>query len=190
MEEVWKDVVWYEWLYQVNNLWYVRSLDRTQETQLKHNKYRTKKWKILKLATTRNWYNYIVLSVNNKKINKLIHRLVAQAFIQNQENKPQVNHINWIKTDNRVENLERCTASENWLHSFRILWNTSPNKWKFGKDNHCSKKVWQYDVDWNIIKIRENSYCINRELWFTNSSICMCCNWQRKTSHSFIWKYI
>lgn len=62
-------------------------------------------------------YYYIELRVNKKRVLKLIHRLIAQTFIPNPENKPQVNHINGDKTDNRVENLEWCTNSENQIHA-------------------------------------------------------------------------
>ena len=75
--------------------------------------------KILNLHISNRGYERVTLSKNNKTKKFSIHRLVADTFIPNTENKPQVNHINEIKTDNRVENLEWVTQSENTLHSIK-----------------------------------------------------------------------
>ena len=75
--------------------------------------------KILGLYISNTGYERVTLSKNNKTKKFSIHRLIADAFIPNTENKPQVNHINEIKTDNRVENLEWVTQSENALHSIK-----------------------------------------------------------------------
>jgi hypothetical protein len=95
--EIWKDIEGYEGLYQVSNEGRVKSLRNN---------------KILKPYTNRG-YEYVVFSVDNKRITKKAHRLVAEAFIQNPQNKPCVDHINTITTDNRVENLRWCTPKEN-----------------------------------------------------------------------------
>ncbi len=106
-EEIWKDVVGYEGLYQVSNLGNARSfMGRRLSIGVECYK--------LKASNSSKGYKFISISAKTA----YIHRLVAKAFIPNPLNKPQINHINGIKHDNRVENLEWCTSSENRIHAF------------------------------------------------------------------------
>jgi len=179
MQEIWKDIPWYEWLYQVSDLGDIFKLPDRQYL----------KWKILNKQTDKWWYKYVWLSNNIKRKMTKVHRLVALTFIPNPENKTQVNHINWIKYDNRVENLEWCTPRENIIHSFEKLWKKWSLLWKVWKLHHSSKQVKQYLICWKFIKTRESIWIINKELWFDISSISKCCNWKLKTAYKYIWKY-
>lgn len=115
--EIWKDIKNYENWYQVSNYGRIRSIDRLVNTSIKHNEYCLKKGKLLKLNEKRNGYLTVDLTKNSNKKTISVHRLVAETFIPNIENKEQVNHINANKKDNRVENLEWVTAEENRNHA-------------------------------------------------------------------------
>lgn len=120
MEEEWRDIKGYEGFYQVSNLGNVRSLDRIF---IKSNGRRyNKKGKILIPGLTTKGYETVNLSdVNHKITSKRVHRLVAEAFIPNPNNLPQVNHIDENKLNNFVTNLEWCTNTYNISYGTRNL---------------------------------------------------------------------
>lgn len=118
MKEIWKDIKEFRGLYQVSNLGRVKSIDRT--TIYNTGAIRTTKGKILSIGKNKLGYSQVSLSKHDKQYSRRVHRLVAEAFILNPNNKTQVNHIDGNKENNKVENLEWCTKSENELHAYKM----------------------------------------------------------------------
>lgn len=111
MEEIWKPVKDFEGYYEVSNLGRVRSVDRV--VIAKNGTTQFKKGTLMKPRPDRQGYIIVALSINRHYITKCVHRLVAEAFIPNPDNLPQVNHIDEVKNNNVVSNLEWCTAKYN-----------------------------------------------------------------------------
>lgn len=111
MVEIWKDVVGYEGLYQVSNLGRVRSLPKMVG-------FRSQPEKLIAIFADKHGYHKTNLYKHNTHKQVYVHMLVAQAFIPNDENKPQVNHKDGDKSHNFDYNLEWCTAKENIIHAY------------------------------------------------------------------------
>lgn len=114
-DEIWKDIAGYEGFYKVSNNGNVKSCERIVNHGL-GNADRTIKSRIIKPYNDNHGYHMVSLSKDGKVKKHKVHRLVAEAFISNPENKPTVNHLNEIRNDNRASNLEWATYKENNDH--------------------------------------------------------------------------
>ena len=137
MAEEWKDITGYEGMYQISNLGNVRSLvrDRCNGGVLKEKILRNRPSK----SRTGAVYYQVALFKNGKRKNFSVHRLVANEFIPNTENKPFINHIDGNPSNNHVSNLEWCTPKENTIHAWEM--GLCKNSLHFGKDNKMSIPV-------------------------------------------------
>lgn len=169
MKEIWKDIKGYEGLYQISNMGQVKSL----------NYRHTGREKILKPSNQKG-YLFVSLCKNGHKKNYLAHRLEYEAFYGEIPKGMQVNHINEIKTDNRLENLNLMTPKEN------SNWGTR-NKRVVEK---MSKPVLQIDKTKNEIIAEFPSIIeVERDLGINSSHISKCCLGKRNTAGGFKWKY-
>jgi|SRR5208282_1249760 len=174
MEEIWKDIIGYESLYQISNLGRVKSLIRKNRLTEK----------ICKPSFDKD--GYLLMHLCKKGIKKTfkMHRLVAQAFIPNPNNLPEVNHKgkDGDKTNNYVNNLEWCTKPFNMKHSFNVLGN------KFAKGMILPKPVLQIDLNNILIKRWESFDKAEKELGINQGDISNCIAGRQKTVHNFIWR--
>ena len=168
MKEIWKDIKGSEGKYQVSNLGRIQSLN-----------YRGSGKNHILSTTIINGYTAIVFRVNGVYKSHLVHRLVAEAFIPNPEGKPHVDHINTVRTDNRVENLRWCTRAENMNNPLTIA---KLNKYR--NSVHYTEQVIQMTEQGKIIGIYPNAKMTGIH------HVGRCCNGERKTAGGYKWQYI
>lgn len=180
MKEVWLPIKDYEENYEVSNLGKIRS--KTRKTKFGRS-YKIHKSQIIKTQPDKDGYLKVNLSKNGKKKRMFVHRLVAETFIKNHENLPVVNHINGIKDDNRADNLEWCTRSENDLHAFKMGLRKPTN-------GGMNKRVLQIDVKSNKpIKIFNSIKEASIALGCTVSNLSSCLNGKTKTAKGYKWRF-
>lgn len=175
--EEWRDVVGYEGFYQVSNFGNVRSVDRYVECK---GTMRMQKGKMLRPHVGRFGYKQVVLC--NKKMNlRKVHRLVAEAFIPNPNNLPQVNHKDEVKTNNNADNLEWCDCLYN------LTYNELHHR-RNNLNNKGSKLVFQIK-DGTVINTYPSINEAARNLKGSCGHISNCCRGKVPSAYGYQWKY-
>lgn len=162
MSEIWKDIKDYEGLYQVSNNGRIKSL----------NYRRTGKEKILSPKTNPSGYLYINLCKNGITKSYRVHRLVAETYISNPENLPEVNHKDEVKSNNTVKNLEWCTHLYNANYGTRI--------------EKRQKRVFCVELNKTFKGMRD----AERELGIDNTSISRCCLDKQERAGGYHWRLV
>ena len=196
MEEVWKWATGYEGLYELSSLGRIR-----------------RNGKILKChKNKKTGYMYVCLSKNGICKFKTVHRLLAETFIPNIENKPCVDHIDGSRDNNSIDNLRWCTAKENCNYPIAKIrfseshkgnipseetklkrfesWVRNGRPMKRPLNNGRSKQIEQIDiVSEEVIQIFPSMQEIKRQLGFSPSNICHCCKGKKRSVYGYLWKY-
>lgn len=187
--EIWKDIKGYEGLYQISNQGRIKSLARKVNYMSSQRNVREK---IKKTFVGSRGYERVELSRDgiNKKYN--VHRIVAKTFIDNPENKLEVNHKNGIKTDNRVENLEWCTSKENQVHAIKMGLQKPSEKQKafiskYSRENK-PKIVIQMNLNRKVLREWKSAVEAEKETGISAKSISQCVTGRSKTAGGFIWR--
>ena len=162
-KEIWKDIKGYENLYKVSNLGNIRSLGNGIS--------RNSKRRLLRLKKEKTGYIRICLQKDGKRKYLSVHRLAGQAFIPNPKNKPCINHIDYNRGNNSIENLEWCTYSENLYHSSEKL---SRKGTQNGASKLTEKQV--IEIRQKYIPYKYNSGILAKEYNVSQSLILMIIN--------------
>lgn len=178
MKEIWKPIKGYEGWYEVSNLGRVRSLDRI--VTYSDGKNYSLKGKMLKMHYCGSGYLQFILHKNGKTEHKYPHRLVAETFLPNPNNLPEVNHKDENKTNNCVDNLEWCDSKYNKNYGTAIQ-RMAEKK---------SKTVLKIDINTNeVIEEYPSAMEAARKLNIYQGNISDCCRGKYKTAYGYKWKY-
>lgn len=164
MNEIWKDIKEYENLYQVSNLGNIRS---------------KKNGKIRKTQKDKDGHLKLQLHKNGVSKDYYVHRLVAQAFINNPTNAEIVNHKDENPSNNRIDNLEWCNKKYNNTYGTKIT----------RQSQKIKREVYQYDIQGNFINKYDSVKEAGISLNINKANIANCCRGLTKTAYGFVWKY-
>ena len=182
MIEVWKKHPLYNGIYLVSNTGKIKSVN--QMIPCKSGATRIHKGRELRQYKNERGYLCVVLSIDKKAKIKKVHRLVAETFISNPENKPQVNHIDCDKTNNNLSNLEWCTNSENMIHAYKNGLRANDNRAR--TNEHRKQRVYCIELNKTYESIKQAA----EELGLYSSNICLCCKNNTRKTGNYHFRYL
>lgn len=185
--ETWKPIKGYEGYYEVSDQGRVRRVDGVVKTGIKHSEQRVVKSRILKLHVKRNGYLTVDLSRGNIVKTIAVHKLVATAFIPQENGKTEVNHKNCDKADNRVENLEWVTPRENKDHAKANNRYYNPNR----KPILCKQTQMVFQGSYKAAEwVNATKYQNSKQVRGMANKIREACNGHQATAYGFTWCYM
>lgn len=227
--EIWKPIFGFEGLYEVSSLGRVKNIPHwvTRDYVKKDGVRVTDRLFVKeKILTPKKKYHhrnrnkgndayYLGFSLRKagKYINKMLHKIIAEAFIPNPENKPCIDHINGDPLDNRIENLRWCTYKENnnypiakarkaisavgirkgWKHTeeFKQMISAKLKGREIKKEwfAHRLKKVYQYSINGDFIAEYESMTEASKKVGISSGQLSDCCRGKHKTGKGFVWSY-
>lgn len=191
MNEIWKPVVGYEGLYEVSNLGNVRSVDHIVNVVRGEQRYQMP-IKGQPLAPQPRQHGYLAVPLYGKGGHKTrnmrifsVHRLVAQAFIPNPDNLPEVNHMDEDKTNNRADNLEWCDRKYNSNYGTCI-----ERRCRITRNNERSRPISQYTISGELVKTYPSCHEAERQTGFSIGNIHHAANKKANGyAYGYIWKF-
>lgn len=192
MEEIWKPIEWSEGRYLISNLGRIKSTDWFCDYA--DGTKRIKKGHLLHPSILKCGYAQVKLQYKGKRKHFYLHRLIAEAFIENPNNLPYINHKDENKTNNNVSNLEWCTFEYNINYGTRnkragekVAGSKNP-QYKFGKDTSRAIPIRQYSLTGEFIKEYDCAATAMRETGINQCTIRAVANGKRKTAGGYLWQ--
>ncbi len=195
-EEIWKDIIGYEGLYQISNLGRVKSLPK--KLKCRNGFFRIKTEKIIPNRINNKGYFTITLWNNYKCKTFLTHRLIAIHFIPNIENKPCIDHIDTDRLNNSIDNLRWCTHKENMNNPISLINNSTSKKACSSRTNKTKKErgrktapkdVCRYDLHGKYIDTFYSATDAENKIGISQSDISACCLKKKPSAGGYLWAF-
>ena len=178
--EIWKPIKGYDGLFDVSNLGRVKSLSKLTYCGHNHLTKQNKEDSIRKLQISVNGYITVILFKNGVGKQHQVHRLVGEAFLDNPNDYPQINHKDENKQNNLPENLEWCTN----------LYNSQYGTVYHRRKEGLKRPIEQYDLNGEYIKTYSSAVDVGEIYGHGTNGIYRCCNGFQKTGYGYIWRYV